>query len=278
MNAQVRDDTYRCSRCKTTKPLSDFYVSRTRNLGIHNECKECCAKKYADSQIVKRQNKQKELLDRIESNVKTCAKCNETKSKNEFTKSSQRKDGYKPYCKKCHNENNRDYRSRNPETSRLSSSIWIENNKDRREAYVRKWQENNRDRVNQLARDRRERNPDAVKEYQKKYSSIPSVRIRRAVSSRIRTCLILGKGGQRTFDVLGYSISELTLHLERQFLPGMSWDNYGKWHIDHILPVSSFSVESMGDEEFNACWALSNLRPLWAVDNMRKHASITCLV
>lgn len=100
--------------------------------------------------------------------------------------------------------------------------------------------------------------------------------IRYRVSRMVSHCLRsagAGKAGQSWCRSLGYGPADLKRHLERQFLPGMSWRNFGRWHIDHIVPVSSFSVTGLGCPEFRACWALSNLRPLWAVDNMRKGAS-----
>lgn len=89
---------------------------------------------------------------------------------------------------------------------------------------------------------------------------------------------MLGKGGRRTADLLGYSAEELKAHLERQFLPGMSWSNYGEWHIDHIVPVASFHFTSMNDPEIRRAWSLPNLRPLWAEDNRRKHDSVLHLI
>lgn len=76
----------------------------------------------------------------------------------------------------------------------------------------------------------------------------------------------------KTFDILGYTPTQLMHHLESWFTEGMSWDNMGEWHIDHIRPVSSFTFDSMDDPEFKACWALENLQPLWAFDNMSKGA------
>lgn len=70
--------------------------------------------------------------------------------------------------------------------------------------------------------------------------------------------------------MLGYSRDELMQHLERQFLRGMTWDNYGEWHIDHIVPLSSFSITDSRSPELAAAWALTNLRPLWARDNILK--------
>ena len=59
-------------------------------------------------------------------------------------------------------------------------------------------------------------------------------------------------------------------HLETSFNNGMTWDNYGKWHVDHIIPKNSFNYTSPEDKEFKECWELKNLQPLWAGDNLRK--------
>lgn len=74
------------------------------------------------------------------------------------------------------------------------------------------------------------------------------------------------------YELVGYTASELKEHLERQFLPGMTWENRGAngWHIDHVVPIASFNYDSPDHADFKACWALTNLRPLWAGDNIRK--------
>jgi len=60
-------------------------------------------------------------------------------------------------------------------------------------------------------------------------------------------------------------------HLESMFVDGMSWENYGGgWHVDHILPLSSFEYETTDDDSFKTAWALSNLQPLWASENISK--------
>jgi hypothetical protein len=90
------------------------------------------------------------------------------------------------------------------------------------------------------------------------------------------------KGGRSWQSLVGYTLERLRRHLERQFVRGMTWENRGhgpgKWHIDHILPVSSFKFETPDDADFKACWALSNLRPLWSTDNIRKSANRTHLL
>jgi len=84
------------------------------------------------------------------------------------------------------------------------------------------------------------------------------------------------------YTLVGYTAEELRDHLERQFLPGMTWDNRGigegKWHIDHIVPVSAFNYDSPDHPDFKACWALTNLRPMWGSDNIRKSARRLYLV
>lgn len=72
------------------------------------------------------------------------------------------------------------------------------------------------------------------------------------------------------WKALGYSSAQLLQRLESLFKEGMSWENYGEWHVDHIVPVSAFRFLSEEDEQFRSCWSLSNLQPLWAQENMRK--------
>ena len=73
-------------------------------------------------------------------------------------------------------------------------------------------------------------------------------------------------------DLVNYTVEELMAHLESQFTEenGYSWDNLSEWHIDHIRPVTSFNITSTECEDFKKCWALDNLQPLWAKENMSK--------
>jgi NUMOD3 motif len=74
--------------------------------------------------------------------------------------------------------------------------------------------------------------------------------------------------------MLGYSLQELRSHIERQFVDGMTWENYGRrgWHIDHIVPIVKFLREGITD--MRLIHALSNLRPLWAAENYAKQAKM----
>ena len=80
---------------------------------------------------------------------------------------------------------------------------------------------------------------------------------------------------KRKWEVLaGYTLSQLKEHLSSLFVDGMSWDNYGEWHIDHIIPKSFFDFKKPEDEGFKKCWELENLQPLWAKDNIIKKDKI----
>lgn len=97
----------------------------------------------------------------------------------------------------------------------------------------------------------------------------PSHRIRNAMAARIWAALC-GRSDRALFSRLPYTQEELTRHLEALFIEGMAWSNYGAWHVDHKKPCKSFDLTD--PEQFNECWALSNLQPLWAADNVKKGA------
>lgn len=99
---------------------------------------------------------------------------------------------------------------------------------------------------------------------------VPQQRLRASVSVLIHRALRTGLRGKTWERAVGYTLPELVSHLEARFTPGMTWENYGKWHVDHIRPVASFVMETIDDAGFRDCWALSNLQPLWADANRRK--------
>jgi hypothetical protein len=112
----------------------------------------------------------------------------------------------------------------------------------------------------------------------RKKMSTPQGKISNAMSCRIRESLTTGKGGKHWESIVGYTLEELIQHLESQFKDGMNWSNYGNktgmWSIDHIIPISAHCYRSIYDRDFKRCWGLSNLRPLYHIDNMRKHDKV----
>lgn len=108
------------------------------------------------------------------------------------------------------------------------------------------------------------------REWAREYDSRPKQRIDGRMSQQIRICLSGGKSGRRWEGLVGYTVDDLYRHLESLFSPGMSWANIDLWHIDHVTPKVMFKYETAEDPQFRACWALSNLQPLWAADNLSK--------
>lgn len=96
--------------------------------------------------------------------------------------------------------------------------------------------------------------------------TLPKYRLSNNIRTGIYKSFRTGRGG-RWESRVGYKLDELREHLQSQFTEGMSWSNYGQWHIDHIKTIASLNFSSYDDEDFKKCWALSNLRPLWARDN-----------
>lgn len=100
-----------------------------------------------------------------------------------------------------------------------------------------------------------------------KYRKDPITNIRTRVNAHLRNAL---KNDSPTSSDLPYTIEDLKKHLESLFDDDMSWDNMDEWHIDHIQPVSSFNFNSKDCKDFKKCYALDNLQPLWAKDNLQK--------
>ena len=150
-------------------------------------------------------------------------------------------------------------------------------NREKRLQYFSDWQKDNRDRLNDYHQKWREKNIDKHREYKRKYEkhrkdTDPLYKLITNFRTAIWTVLKesnVDKYGHY-FDVLQYSPEELINHLEKQFKDDMTWDNYGIWHVDHKLPITSFDIQEMGDEEFMKCWSLDNLQPMWGDENIRK--------
>lgn len=153
---------------------------------------------------------------------------------------------------------------------------------DERRAYHRAYREAHKERLSNARRQWDLDNPERVRgQSQEKYQrrkQDPSWRLRRVIHAGMWKALKGVKGCGRWFDLLDYSIEELRAHLERQFLKGMTWDNFGEWHVDHIVPMASFTIAGPYDPELRRAWALANLRPLWGRDNMSKGAKVQTLL
>ena len=231
--------------------------------------------------------------------TKRCSRCEKIKSVNEFYRRKD-KNKYRSECKKCSSEQNKKYREKNLEKMRENDKRYRENNPKKIKERYRKWREknpeygkehyqNNLEYYKGKARMQTKNNPEYNKEWKKnnpkryrkaqrkankKFYSIPKNRLSSNISTLIYYSLKGNKKSNHWEDLVGYTLQDLMAHLENQFKEDMKWNNYGKWHIDHILPISSFNFNSYENKEFKQCWALKNLQPLWASENKSKGAKI----
>lgn len=151
-----------------------------------------------------------------------------------------------------------------------------------------KWRAENPDRLREVQKRSSEQKKSSPKwrEWRKSYmrkksaerQATPRGCLDHRMSQLVRNALRGAKSGRTWESLVGYEIVTLMGHLERQFLKGMGWHNIGDWHVDHIVPRAAFSYSSPEEDEFKACWALTNLRPLWAEDNLKKSDRRTHLI
>lgn len=207
--------------------------------------------------------------------AKACTKCGEIKEYNRFCVDKSHKDGLGANCKDCVSEKNKKYyilnskkikdaskkyRLENPEKTKLDGQVWRKNNKEKARFSENRW---------------RIKHPENVKATNKKSAakklSTPAGKLNNNIAGAIRYSLNNNsKAGQHWETLVGYKVEELKTHLEKQFLSGMTWKNYGQWHIDHKIPIVAFNIESPVCIDFKKCWALPNLQPLWKLDNILK--------
>lgn len=240
--------------------------------------------------------------------MKTCSKCKEEKSFDEFHKHKSSKDGYRSQCKECRKEiekkyyiennislkikekrkfdkryieYNRKYKDSNKEfinelkrnwskseKCKESQKIYYQNNSEKIKERISQYRKDNIDFI--LEKEKEKRKTDKYKKYISLYikehkSKHPHIYAWRTLLTNTLKRLNTNKS-HSTIEMLGYSADELKIHLESLFKEGMSWENYGKWHIDHIKPVSFFDE----DEDVSIVNSLENLQPLWAFENLSK--------
>ena len=178
----------------------------------------------------------------------------------------------------------RAYYKANKEKEKAKRKAYYKANKEKEKAYTKAYREVNKEKVKAY----REANKDKLNAYSKAYKKANKEKVRvywngyqkqrRATDSmfkmvrnmRTRTWLAFRNGGYKkntkTAETLGAEFQEVADHLENLFTEGMSWENQGEWHIDHIVPLASANTK----EELIALCHYTNLQPLWAEDNLSK--------
>lgn len=204
--------------------------------------------------------------------MKTCTKCNQTKDLTEFPKQSSSKDGYNNHCKPCINLRNRQYRENNKEYFSKMRKKHYKKNRSKLLAQKAKYVAKNKDKKAKYDKQYRKNNADKIrlhkKNWEKKHKNNPIFKIKRNLRRRIHH-LVKGQKSDHTFNLIGCNAEEFKIHIESQFKPGMTWNNYGShWHIDHIIPCCTFDLSK--ESEQRKCFHYTNQQPLWKEENLKK--------
>jgi hypothetical protein len=237
--------------------------------------------------------------------MKLCKKCNIEKTYEEFSNNKNEKDQKNPYCKECEKNRKKLYREKNRDKLNARAKEWRKDNIDRYNESMNRYLEKNphmaskernrkyrekqewRDKFNESKRkyylnniesERTKRKEYYLKNKEKerkkndewrknKLKTDGFFRMKRRLRERIRDYMKGKHIGKKTKDILGLDYEEFKVYISDKFTQDMSWDNYGFWHLDHIIPL----CEAKNEEELFKLNHYSNLQPLWAEDNLKKN-------
>lgn len=164
-------------------------------------------------------------------------------------------------CSKCWSAK---WRAENPDRYRKARKADYEKNKARDIAAALKWNKENKERASEAHK----RYIEKSNYYQERYDNDIHYKLRVVLRNRLLQAVKTNaKAGSAVKD-LGCTIYQLKTHLESKFQPGMTWENHGEWHIDHIEPLSKFDLTDRSD--FLKATNYTNLQPLWKIDNLVK--------
>lgn len=256
MTMEKMPKTKVCTKCEKRKPLESFYLSIQGKWGRHSQCISC--KKNATK------NWAAKNPDKVKERSKAYYEQNSDKIK----------------------KRTRQWSQANPERKKESDRAWRVNNRERNRLNKRKWYHQNIEKARAIAREKTkryaERNPDKIRARYKTwannaYATNLQRKLTVNVRNNLRRALKLSVDGvkhKRSVEYLGCSIETLKEHLEKQFQPGMTWDNWSKdgWHIDHIKPLASFDLTD--ERQLRKACHYTNLQPMWAEENLKKGARV----
>ena len=188
-------------------------------------------------------------------------------------------------CKPCANKRSMKHYIANREKFIAEFKAAYEENKEKRNLQSAAWYQKNKSRMLDYYKQYRAENKDKIKLWRKTERAMAAHRARQSnkyktpegkVEMSIRNMvyrILTGERCGKAVQLVGYLPSDLVRRIESQFTSGMNWLNYGDWHIDHIVPVK-FLI-SNGITCPSLVNSLANLQPLWAADNISKHAKFS---
>jgi hypothetical protein len=218
--------------------------------------------------------------------MKVCTKCKVEKSLDCYGKQKGGLYGLRSVCFECRRIEGKIYASLNKERRSDYVKNYTNTNKDKISFYGKKYRQENKEKIKKYRQENKEKIKETQSNYYKKNKELvlkknsnyrdkrlkndPIFKFIHHIRSNIKNTFKRGNNqfrkGARTETILGCTIEEFRLHIEKQFTEGMSFENHGEWHLDHIKPISLATTE----EEVIALNHYTNFQPLWAEDNLRK--------
>lgn len=227
----VQDDKKLCTKCRQWLPLIDYYKHNQSPDGLHPCCITCHkARRMALSRQRGVPSREQRRTPYNEKGERLCKRCNRWLLPQQFPEDKSKWDGHHTTCKECCCRLGAEKRAKATPEIRALSAV------TRREYYANNLQ----------------------------------YRLKMNLKNRIWFALNGVAKSAHTLELIGCTIEELKVHLEKQFTQGMTWDNhsYEGWHIDHIRPCASFDLTD--PEQQKQCFNYTNLQPMWAKENMSK--------
>jgi hypothetical protein len=240
------------------KSLDDFSKNRSKKDGLQGKCKQC-VNKYRKQNIQKEKERSRRYREKNKEILKEKKKVYYERNKIRISEKSK---VYRTENTQKIKDRKKKYYVVNKDQYAESSRLYRENNKEKKAKMDKDWKRNNKERFNKQIRERKK----------------TDIGFRLTCDLRTRLWQVI-KGSQKTGSAiqdLGCSVPELKQWFEQQFYPHpvtgeeMTWENWGRtgWHIDHIIPLSSFDLTDR--KQFLKANHWFNLRPLWAEENYAK--------
>lgn len=273
----------KCNVCHQQKALGEFQKHPNTVGGVTARCKDCIKELKA--------RRERELHpDRVSARMekkaiaargmRQCRVCCEIKPATEdrfyFDRGSPQ-----GICKSCRKADEQRRRSLNPERFKAQLKDWYRKNKEYVAAKNQEYRAKNRESLIAASKAYYRKDPKRHiasslrwRSEQRKVNPVFALqeRMRSAIGYAFRDRGYTKRS--KTHEILGCDWEFFKLHIERQFLKGMTWENKGDWHIDHIQPMASAKTEA----DVLALSHYTNLRPLWAADNFAKSDEVTHLI
>jgi hypothetical protein len=217
-----------CKRCNLEKLILDYHLKKGVKSGLTARCKACVAEV---KKIKKLENPEREKTWSLNSRIRNAAA-----------------------IKKRHKE----WREKNKAYVHEKMKNWYYLNREYSIKKACEWSKNNKEKRNI-------RNKKRAKERRKEDSLY---KLKSNLRARIYFILKFNRLNKEesSRNILGASYLTVKKHLEKQFKKGMTWDNYGEWHVDHVIPFKTAKTE---DDIMNLCH-YTNLQPMWGKENMSK--------